>query len=476
MGATKEWDLPKVSSKKAHEFAYCPESFEHPAKMDVVLCRKVLKEYTKPGDMVLDPMTGIGTTLVEAALMGRDAIGVELESRFVKATKRNIGLLKKRRTLKRKGKAVVIKGDSRKLSKILREKADVAVFSPPFADKTIQKKFKSESELDRFVDGQRYLLDHGRSKEAIKRFIKKSWRGYSENKKNIGNLKYGKGADAIITSPPFADSRGWKAKDYKKFIEVQRQRCKDGIVKGHYSTPEAELRYIRKAQEGARVSQENIGNLKYGKGVDVIVTSPPFGKEQQGAGILTHKKGCVCNFCKKNQKNAGEFQGYRKVDTVVFSPPFGQAQRGAGIAQRGYDGPKHGPTDLVGKRSYMPENVGESKGQISRLGYGSVDASKKGETYLSAMLQVYAECFEVLKPGGRMVLVLKRFVRKFKVIELDEDTRRLCEAVGFVHEETKLFKLPGRSFWRTLQAKKYGDRVDMSSLGYQYVLVFSKST
>jgi len=61
-----------------------------------------------------------------------------------------------------------------------------------------------------------------------------------------------------------------------------------------------------------------------------------------------------------------------KVDKCIFSPPFGQAQSGGEIAKKGYDGPKHGPTDLVGKRSYMPENVGD-KDNISNLPFGKAD-------------------------------------------------------------------------------------------------------
>jgi 23S rRNA G2445 N2-methylase RlmL len=38
--------------------------------------------HSRPGELVLDPMCGIGTTLVEAVHHGRKAIGVEYETRW----------------------------------------------------------------------------------------------------------------------------------------------------------------------------------------------------------------------------------------------------------------------------------------------------------------------------------------------------------------------------------------------------------
>ena len=47
-----------------------------------------ITRYTEPGDLVADPMCGIGTTLVEAIHLGRDAIGVEYEPRWAAARRR----------------------------------------------------------------------------------------------------------------------------------------------------------------------------------------------------------------------------------------------------------------------------------------------------------------------------------------------------------------------------------------------------
>lgn len=51
----------------------------HIAKTPLHIARWAVQEYTSPGDWVLDPTAGAGTTLVEALIQGRNAAGMELE-------------------------------------------------------------------------------------------------------------------------------------------------------------------------------------------------------------------------------------------------------------------------------------------------------------------------------------------------------------------------------------------------------------
>src|ERR1700692_1665626 len=48
------------------------------------LARRAVETYSDPGGLVVDPMCGMGTTLVEAIDLGRRAIGVELEPRWAR--------------------------------------------------------------------------------------------------------------------------------------------------------------------------------------------------------------------------------------------------------------------------------------------------------------------------------------------------------------------------------------------------------
>lgn len=62
----------------------------HPAKFPLELAEKVIKLYTEPGDLVLDPFLGSGTTAQAAKKLGRKYIGIELDPKYHKLACRNI--------------------------------------------------------------------------------------------------------------------------------------------------------------------------------------------------------------------------------------------------------------------------------------------------------------------------------------------------------------------------------------------------
>src|SRR5688572_6900814 len=71
---------------------YVPQTSTHPGKMLPHLAAYAVAAYTAPGDLVLDPMCGSGTTLVEAVHLGRDAIGVDIEPRYTGLAAANLAL------------------------------------------------------------------------------------------------------------------------------------------------------------------------------------------------------------------------------------------------------------------------------------------------------------------------------------------------------------------------------------------------
>ena len=62
-----------------------PERVEHPAPFPEELPRRLIKLYSSPGDLVLDPFVGSGTTCVVAKRLGRKWFGMDKNADYVLA-------------------------------------------------------------------------------------------------------------------------------------------------------------------------------------------------------------------------------------------------------------------------------------------------------------------------------------------------------------------------------------------------------
>lgn len=68
----------------------------HPTEKAVSVIAPLVKAFSKPGDLVLDPFSGSGTTAVAAALTGREYIGIELEARYCALARRRLTGVRRR--------------------------------------------------------------------------------------------------------------------------------------------------------------------------------------------------------------------------------------------------------------------------------------------------------------------------------------------------------------------------------------------
>lgn len=71
---------------------YTHNFYRYPARFSPVFVRAAIAAFTEPGDWILDPFVGGGTTLVEAAAAGRNSIGIDISSlaTFVSTAKTTI--------------------------------------------------------------------------------------------------------------------------------------------------------------------------------------------------------------------------------------------------------------------------------------------------------------------------------------------------------------------------------------------------
>jgi site-specific DNA-methyltransferase (adenine-specific) len=72
-----------------------PRRVGHPAPFPEELPRRLIKLYSYPDDLVLDPFLGSGTTLTVAAKLGRQGLGVEINPTFCQLASRNLATVAK---------------------------------------------------------------------------------------------------------------------------------------------------------------------------------------------------------------------------------------------------------------------------------------------------------------------------------------------------------------------------------------------
>ncbi len=102
-----------VTNRKATE-----RPFFKPISLDPRLARLAinLASGPLPSGIILDPMTGTGGFAIEAAIMGRDVIALDLDGQMVKGTRQNIEWSLEKEALDNRSLIKISEGDATKLS------------------------------------------------------------------------------------------------------------------------------------------------------------------------------------------------------------------------------------------------------------------------------------------------------------------------------------------------------------------------
>jgi modification methylase len=164
------WATAQRDARTQRRGRYLPAATAHPAKMLPAIAATSIARYSEPGDLVADPMCGIGTTLVEAVHLGRDAVGVEYESRWARIAAANITCARRNGAA---GQAEVIRGDARQIPALLPPaiagRVALVVTSPPYG-RSVHGQVRAEQRAggggvqkydNRYSDDPANLASHG---------------------------------------------------------------------------------------------------------------------------------------------------------------------------------------------------------------------------------------------------------------------------------------------------------------------------
>jgi DNA modification methylase len=130
----------------------------HPAGFPETLVQGFIEFFTKPGMWVLDPFMGTGSTLLAARASGRNAVGVEINSRYVTIAKKRL----RENHTPADTKQLALRGDSRDIVGLVGKEGfpeiDFCITSPPYWNQLKRASLRQRERVDKGWD-TRYSND-----------------------------------------------------------------------------------------------------------------------------------------------------------------------------------------------------------------------------------------------------------------------------------------------------------------------------
>jgi tRNA (guanine10-N2)-dimethyltransferase len=107
--------------------------------------------HAKAGETVLDPFCGTGTTVLEAAMIGCEAIGTDVQRRMAEGTQKNLA------KFGAEAEAILV-ADARKLPFT---RVDAVVTDPPYGKSATTLKSSTRSLVENVLSSAKHLLGKG---------------------------------------------------------------------------------------------------------------------------------------------------------------------------------------------------------------------------------------------------------------------------------------------------------------------------
>lgn len=132
---TTVWDFPVRGNWATHKSDYR-------GNFAPQIARNLILNYSKEGELILDPMVGSGTTLIEARLLNRNAVGYDINQNAVDITRQRLNF-----KVDNDSTQTVAIGDVRNLKNHEDNSIDLIITHPPYANIVTYSDRKNPNDL-----------------------------------------------------------------------------------------------------------------------------------------------------------------------------------------------------------------------------------------------------------------------------------------------------------------------------------------
>ncbi|MBW7887466.1 MAG: site-specific DNA-methyltransferase [Bacteroidetes bacterium] len=143
--STTVWDFPVRGNWATHKSDYR-------GNFAPQIPRNLILNYSQEGEFILDPMVGSGTTLIEAKLLNRNAIGYDINQNAIDISKERLNF-----SVDNSSKQKVELGDVRNLTKLKENSIDLIITHPPYANIVTYSDRKNPDDLSSLAGIPKFL-------------------------------------------------------------------------------------------------------------------------------------------------------------------------------------------------------------------------------------------------------------------------------------------------------------------------------
>jgi DNA modification methylase len=150
----------------------------HPAVFPISLAKRVIEVFTHKGELVIDPFTGISTTLLAARDLDRNAVGFDINPKYIEFSKKRLS----ESALIGTSQQIPILDDARNIAQYFDNSiASLCFTSPPYANLLNRQRLNKSRRGDQRKNGQYLKVEQ-----------------YSQDERDLGVLAMEKYAEAIM--------------------------------------------------------------------------------------------------------------------------------------------------------------------------------------------------------------------------------------------------------------------------------------